>query len=239
MRRTLIFLLLLLAPAAGSAAAVPASPAQEAFDSVFSADVQRVRAGRDPKAVVELATRMLATARESKSQPAFQAVLCEKAYELTAPYPSGQPLAVEARTLLAACVPEKALQSADCVVEVRQRQFEAARGEDRLKAGETLIDALLKAADLPGRAGAATDACAIYKRALAIATAIKSERRPAIEAKAKELAQAARNAADAAMLKKQLEAAPGDAANWSACAWWASTTLPRPPSTSTASRMRP
>ena len=56
MRRALLILLLLLSPAVhhASAAAVVASPAQEAFDSVFSADVQRVKAGRDPKAVVEL-----------------------------------------------------------------------------------------------------------------------------------------------------------------------------------------
>jgi len=133
MRRTLIILLLLLSPVVhdASAAGAGATPAQEAFDSVFSADVQRVKAGRDPKAVVELAARMLATARESKSQPAFQGVLCEKAYELAAPYPAGQALAVEAMTLLAACVPEKALQSADSIAELRQRQFEAARGEDR------------------------------------------------------------------------------------------------------------
>ena len=111
----LIILFLLLSPAVphASAAAVAATPAQEAFDSVFSADVQRVKAGRDPKAVVELAARMLATAKESKSQPAFQGVLCEKAYELAARYPAGQTLAVEAMTLLAACVPEKAVQSAD------------------------------------------------------------------------------------------------------------------------------
>jgi hypothetical protein len=67
MRHTLIILLLFLSPAVKHALAA-ASPAQEAFDSVFAADVQRVKAARDPKAVVELAARMLATARESKSQ---------------------------------------------------------------------------------------------------------------------------------------------------------------------------
>jgi hypothetical protein len=214
MRHTLIVLLVLLAPAAGhaSAAGVPATPAQEAFNSVYGADVQRVQAGRDAKAAAELATRMLASVKEFKSQPAFQAVLCEKAYEVTAPYPSSQPLAIEAMALLAACVPEKALQSADCIAEMRQKQFEAARGEDRAKAGEALLEALLKAADLRAQAGAAADAVTACKRAQAIATAIKSDRRPAIEAKAKELAQAAKTAADAAMLKKQFEANPSDAA---------------------------
>jgi len=166
MRLAIIILLLFLSPAVHHASAgVAATPAQEAFDSVFSADVQRVKAGRDPKAVVELAARMLATAKESKSQPAFQGVLCEKAYELAAPYPAGQALAVEAMTLLAACVPEKALQSADSIAELRQRQFEAARGEDRAKAGEAVLDALLKAADLRVQAGAVADAAAGYKRA--------------------------------------------------------------------------
>ena len=219
MRHTLIILLVLpalvlLAPAVhpASAAGFGANPAEDAFNSVYSADVQRIKAARDPKAAVELATRLLAAAKESKSQPAFQAVLCEKAYELTAPYPSGQPLAVEAMTLLAARVPEKALQSADAIADVRQRQFEAARGEDRTKAGDALLDALLKAAELRVQAGTVADAAAAYKRALAIAIAAKSDRRPAIEAKARDLTQAAKNAADAAMLKKQLEAAPGDAA---------------------------
>jgi hypothetical protein len=52
---------------------------------------------RDPKAAAELATRLLAAVNEARGQPAFQAVLCEKAYELTAPYPSSQPPAIEAR----------------------------------------------------------------------------------------------------------------------------------------------
>jgi hypothetical protein len=215
MRHALIILLLFLSPAvhhASAAVAIGANPAEDAFNSVYSADMQRIKAARDPKAAVELATRLLATAKESKSQPAFQAILCEKAYELTAVYPAGQPLAVEAMTLLAARVPEKALQSADAIADVRQRQFEAARGEDRAKAGEALLDALLKAAELRVQAGTVADAAAAYKRALAIAIAVKSDRRPAIEAKARDLTQAAKNAADAAMLKKQLEAAPGDAA---------------------------
>jgi hypothetical protein len=157
--------------------------AEQAFAAVYGADLTRVKAARDPKATVELATRMLATAKEAKSQPAFQAVLCEKAYELTAAIPSGQPTAIEAMTLLAACAPEKAIQSADAIAEVRQRQFEAARGDERPKAGEALLDAILKGADLRAQAGAATDACTIYRRAQAIAASIKSDRRPAIEAK--------------------------------------------------------
>jgi len=207
-----LFLILVGYASMALAAEAHASPAQEAFDTVYSTDMQRVKAARDPKAAVELATRMLATAREAKSQPAFQAILCEKAYELTAAIPSGQPLAIEAMTLLAACAPEKAIQSADAIAEVRQRQFEAARGEERPKAGEALLDAILKGADLRAQAGAATDACTIYRRAQAIAASIKSDRRPAIEARAKELAQAVKTAADAETLKKQLEANPGDAA---------------------------
>jgi hypothetical protein len=76
MRHALIILLALpalvfLSPAAGpasAAVAIGANPAEDAFNSVYSADMQRIKAARDPKAAVELATRMLATAKESKSQ---------------------------------------------------------------------------------------------------------------------------------------------------------------------------
>ena len=87
-------------------AAPETQAAQAAFNAAFAADLARVKAGHDPKDALELAGRMLATAKETKTQVAFLTLLCEKAYELAVPYPSGHPTALEAMKLLASLVPE-------------------------------------------------------------------------------------------------------------------------------------
>jgi len=157
--------------------------AAETFQSLFGADLARVKATRDVKDDLELAARLVAAVKDAKSQPALMALLCEKAYELSCFIPEGQATALAAMETEAEAIPAKAVACADRVVEIRQKQFDAARGEERVKAGQTLIEALLAGDDARAAATPPADATRLLRRALAVATAAKSDRRANIEAR--------------------------------------------------------
>ena len=207
-------LVVLMAPTVRAADADKAAEAAAAFQSLYGADLDRIKASRDPKESVAFAARLLAAAKQAAGQPEFVAVLCEKAYALALAHPDGYAIAVEAVQLEAAAVPEKAVACADRLVEVRQKQFDLAKGDARPSAGETLIDAVLAAAGVRqkarpgGQPGAAADAMASYKRALIVARAVKSDRAAAMDANVKALEQAIRLAAEIESLKKLIVLEP-------------------------------
>ena len=210
----LALLVVPMAPTVRAADADKAAEAATAFQSLYGADLDRLKASRDPKESVAFAARLLAAAKQAAGQPEFVAVLCEKAYALALAHPDGYATAVEAVQLEAAAVPEKVVACADRLVEVRQKQFDLAKGDARPSAGETLIDAVLAAADVKqkarpgGQPGAAADAMASYKRALIVARAVKSDRAAAMDANVKALEQAVRLAAEIESLKKLLALEP-------------------------------
>lgn len=98
------------------------------------------------------------------------------------------------------------------VLAARRMMFDAARGPERAKAGEALIDALLEATEARVQARAHPEALALAQRALVTAILIKSPRRPWIEGRVKALGETARAAREVEDLKKQLQANPQDAA---------------------------
>jgi hypothetical protein len=155
-------LVVLLAPAVRSADADKAAEAAAALQSLYGVELDRLKASRDPKESVGLATKLLAAAKQTAGQPELAAVLCEKAYELALAHSDGYATAVEAIRLEAAAAPEKAAACADRLVEVRQRQFDQAKGDARPSAGETLIDAVLAAVETRQKAGAPADEMASY-----------------------------------------------------------------------------
>jgi hypothetical protein len=200
--------LVLLSPVARAADADKAAEAAAAFQSLYGAELDRLRASRDPKESVGLATKLLAAAKQAPAQPEFVAVLCEKAYELALAHPDGYATAIDAVRLEAAAVPEKAAACADRLVEVRQRQFDLAKGDARPSAGEILIGAVLAAFEARKEAGAAADEIASYKRALMVARVIKSDRAGELETHVKALEQAIRLAVEIENLKKLIAADP-------------------------------
>jgi hypothetical protein len=202
------------------ACAVPAEETQKAgqqgaetteaaktFESLYGADVKRVRATRDPKDDIELANRLLTAAKESQGQPEFLAVLYKNACDLASPYPDGQATAMEAMRLLAAAVPDQSRACTERIVEICQRQFDATRGDNRPKAGEALVDALLSLVDAQVAAGGA-GAIGAARRAAAVARVINSPRKNAVEARLSALDQAARVAPEVEDLKKQVAQDP-------------------------------
>jgi len=82
--------------------------AAETFQSLFGADLARVKATRDVKDDLELAARLVAAVKDAKSQPALMALLCEKAYELSCFIPEGQATALAAMETEAEAIPAKA-----------------------------------------------------------------------------------------------------------------------------------
>ena len=200
--------LVVLSPVARAADADKAAEAVAAFESLYGADLKRVKDSRDPKDAVAFAAKLLAAAKQAPAQPELAAVLCDKAYELALAHPDGYATAVEAIRLEAAAAPEKAAACADRLVEVRQRQFDQAKGDARPSAGETLIDAVLAAVETRQKAGAPADEMASYKRAFMVARAVKSDRAGDLEAHVKALEQAVRLAVEIENLKKLIALEP-------------------------------
>jgi len=187
-RRVLVLacVLVALAPAVGRAD--DAEKAAETFDALFGADLKRVRETPDARDDAELAARLLDAARKAADQPAFLTVLCEKACDLSVGSPSGLATAAQAMELLAANVPDKAAASRERLLEIRQKQFDAARGDDKKAAGEALLDGLMPLIEDQEKAGALVEAAALCRRAQTVARAAGSPRRAEIDARADALA---------------------------------------------------
>ena len=196
----------------GGGRAGESDQAAPAFESLYGSDFKRVRLTREVADDLELAARLLAAAKEATGQPAFLAVLCEKAADLAGPHPDGVATAVEALGFLAAQIPEQAGMCAERLVDVRQKQFEGSRGADRPPAGEALIDALLGAAEHKQEDGALMDAVTFYRRAQAIGRAVSSPRSGEIDARQKVLARAMQTEREIADIQTLLEKSPGNTA---------------------------
>jgi len=201
-------LLVIAAPLAWAADAEKVAEAAAAFESLYGADLKRVRATRDPKESVAFAARLLAAAKQATGQPEFLAILCENACDLALAHPDGYATAADAMQLEAATVPGKGAACAERMVDVRQRQFDVAKSDARAAAGETLIDAILASLAERQKTGVKPDEASYYKRALMVARAVKSDRAAALDAHLKDLEQLARLGVEVENLKKQLAANP-------------------------------
>ena len=193
---------------AASLRAAEADKAAEVFESLYGAKVKAVKATRDAGDDIELAARLLAAAKEAANQPGFLAVLCEKAADLAGGHPDGYETAVEATDFLAAQVPDRAAACAERVVRIRQNQFEKSRGDERLGAGEALLDALVPLVDAKEAAGEYFEAAAVCRRAQTVARAVKSDRGEEIEARQKQLAEVLRTVREIAGVETLIQRNP-------------------------------
>ena len=195
-------------PAPGEEADKARDEAAKAFESLYGADVKRVRATRERADDIAMARRLLVVAKAAAAQPEFMAILCEKADELASVSLDGYGTVVEAMELLARKSPERAVACSERIVEIRQKHFAAAKGADRLQAGEALLDALLSLMDANMTAGETDEAMTVGRRAAAVARAANSPRKEEVAARQKNLVQRAREASEIEALKKQLAAEP-------------------------------
>ena len=195
-----------------AAADEKAAEAAKAFESVYGAELKRVRATRELKDDLELAARLLAAAKDPPTQTEFVTLLCETAYELAGQHADGYAAAIEAMDLLAAKVPDRAAACTDKLIAIRQKQFDATKGDERAKAGEALIDLLLPVADDKARKGAEAEALGLYRRVEMLARAVSSPRRDPIEARIKALTQKLKTAREIEDLKAVIARDPANRA---------------------------
>lgn len=210
--RVLAIACVLAALAPGALRADDPGRAAQAFDALFGADLKRVRETPDARDDLDLAAQLLAAARKSADQPAFLAILCEKACDLSGGSPSGLATATQAMELLAAAVPEKAAACRERLLEALQKQFDAARGDEKKAAGEALLDGLVPAIEAQEKAGALVEAGALCRRAQTVARTAGSPRRDEIDARADAITMRVKAARRVADVKALLEKDPQNVA---------------------------
>jgi len=155
------------------AACAWADEAEDAFNSQFGEEYQKVTAS--PLAIddADLAVKIMQAARNPGNPPALADLLCEKAYELGGKHPRGYAAAAEAMERMVERAPDKKPACAERIAAIRQKQFAAARKpQDRTAAGSAYIDALLMAVEVQAQADDAADSARLGKKVLATAKAI-------------------------------------------------------------------
>ena len=197
--------------AAASEAEDKVQKARSAFDMLYGEDLKRVAATRDPADDVALAARLLDAAKAAEAQPELMAVLCAKACDLGSVDPKGYDTALEAADLVSDKAPDLAAPCQDKIMDIRQRQYDVARGDEKVKAAEVLVDALLSSAAATSAAGDVDEASKRLHKALAVARAVKSSKADAVGFQIRTLAARQKAMAQAAQIKAQLEADPANA----------------------------
>jgi tetratricopeptide (TPR) repeat protein len=114
--------------------------------------------------------------------------------------------------LLAGKVADKKIECLQKSAALYQKQYAAARGEAKVKAGENVIAALSALAEAKAAAGDTDAAGLTLRQAIAVAAAIKSESRAALQAQLDGLASQQKIEKQIAALKAKLDADPKDAA---------------------------
>jgi formylglycine-generating enzyme required for sulfatase activity len=191
---------------------VLADEAADTFNKLYADDLKRVAATPSPADDVALAKQLLEAAGKVANQPAFLALLCEKAYELAAKDPSGYATAMAAMDFLAGKVPEKKVECLQNNARLYQKQYAAARGDAKTKAGESVITALGALAEAQTAAGDTDATVLTLRQAVAVATAIKSEsKKAALQTQVENLASQQKVEKQIVALKAKLAADPKDA----------------------------
>ncbi len=208
--RRAVLLLLFLAVSCAAAAAAESQAAQKAFGSLFGADLKRVQGTDDPSDDVDLAGQILDAAQAVPDRAALVEVFCDQATRLVGAHPAGYATVARAMNLLAAYVPAREADARGRLLEIRQKQFDAAKGEERKVAGEGLLDALLETAYAREWADDLAEARRLLGQAKTVASTIESPRLPSIGQHAEDLDHRARTARRIADLQTRLEKEPGN-----------------------------
>ena len=160
-----------------------ADEAEDSFKVLFGNRLEQAVASAGTADDLALAVEMVDSARKLASMPKVQALLCDKAYQLSFNHPDGLDTAAAAMVLLAEQAPSRAADANDRLIDVRQKSFLRAKPDKRAEAGQVLIDLLGLTADALFEKGEAGAAAALYRRASAVAVQIKSDATPQIKAK--------------------------------------------------------
>jgi type 1 glutamine amidotransferase len=139
------------------------------------------------------------------------ALLCAKACELGALDPKGYETALGAAAFLSEKAPELAGPCQDKIIAICQKQYDKARADEKVAAGDALVDALVASATTKSRARDLEDASKRLHKALAMARAVKSPKEDGLELLVRAIAERQKAAAQATQLKAQVQADPANA----------------------------
>ena len=194
---------------AGFASPLAAGPAEEkAYETVYGAKAKAVLASRSPKARADFAAELLAAARKTPGWPAFQAVLCEKAYVFGLKGAAGYATAVEAARLLATVAPAQKAQAEEKLGKALELRHRTARGADQPAAAADLVEHQVALADARRADGELDAAAGLYRRALRVATRAALAAKPAIAAKLADVTNRQAVARQIAALDRAVKANP-------------------------------
>ncbi|MCX5684880.1 MAG: ThuA domain-containing protein [Planctomycetota bacterium] len=207
-----ILIILVVVSLQAATGLVQAAEPADSFISLYGDELKRVLATPTVDDDLALAARLFRTARRGEAAPELLTPLCEKAYELAVKDPAGYPTAVSAMRLLAAKVPTKKVQALQWLLSVQQRQYAAARGEDRAKAADAAIATYREIAHAQEAAGDSDGAATTLRQALAFATNARSDAKAAIQTQLNELVARRQTAKQLAALKAKFDANPADVA---------------------------
>jgi len=185
--------------------------AQKTFETLYGEDFKRAASSRDTTPAVALAAKLFEAARSAEAQPELMALLCAKACELGALDPKGYETALGAAAFLSEKAPELAGPCQDKVIAIRQKQYDKARADEKVAAGDALVDALIASATMKSRAGDVEEASKRLHKALAVARAVKSPKADGVELQVRAMAERQKAAAQATQLKAQVQADPANA----------------------------
>lgn len=204
-RKLLLLLVCLAAP--GQA---PADDIQSTYDEVFGLDEKKVLATRSPNDDAAFAARLVESARTVTDVPPFQVFLCDKAYEFGIKTPAGYAAATEAMKLLARLAPDKKDQAQQKLLDLYQLQYKRSRGSGKIKVGKVLLAHLVVVAEAKMAEDKAGEALKLYRKALHIASFVKSPDREEIVGKSKAAADHHQADLEIARLEKVLKETPDD-----------------------------
>ncbi|MDP6544902.1 MAG: hypothetical protein QGH60_12985 [Phycisphaerae bacterium] len=184
--------------------------AKSDFDTLFGDSIKRVAASRKGKDAATLAGQMMEAAESIKDRPDLHVMLWTKAADLGAKDPSGYALAAKALRGLLTAAPDDTSRWVDKLSGIYRRRYMRARGPERVAVGAEQVDEFITIGDVRAAAGRHREAMAIYRKALSVATAIKSPAKSEIFNKIKAANAIASVQRDIERLQKTLAKDPDD-----------------------------
>ena len=158
-------------------AVVLADDPQALFEELFGQEARAIVTSPGTTDDAELAKRVLQFAKMATGRRELQVFLCGKAHELGTRCKEGYPVALGAMDLLSIVLPGKLGEAREKKLVIRELQYRHARGGERALAREVLLSALLDEADRRMGEYNATGALTLYRRALSVASMVRSSRK--------------------------------------------------------------
>lgn len=166
-----------------AAAVVRADQAAAQFNKLYADNIRNVGASiADTSDDLALARVMVAEAPKHRSEPALMTLICDRAYKLARQDPAGADTAIQAMQLLADTVPAQELTARQNVVDLRSTQYTQARGPDKARVAERLIDETVALGEVLEQSNDYNAALLTYRKAGSIALATRSTRVKLIQA---------------------------------------------------------